>query len=103
MTRDVDPSRARTADLLTGGLTPKQIDIITENRSRPPAEILNLPGMEKVGVWQVTDFLDRISENPHAALANLLEKYIQTYGLPAKYGPVIAYIQYLRSRKDEQT
>lgn len=90
-----------TPDTRPGGLTLKQITIITENQILPLADIQRLPGLEGVGVWQIKDRLTALSANPHADLARLLETYIRRYGLPAKYGCVIDYIRYLRGRPGE--
>ncbi len=82
-------------------LTPEQKRTICENRERFPADIARMPGMDGTTTRQISDYL-RLhpagEPNPHAELADHLEEYIRQFGLPSKYGNVMAYVRYIRAQ-----
>lgn len=82
-------------------LTDAQKAIIRDNPETLDAKISRLPGMEGTTVRQISDYRKRItrpSESEHRKLADHLTQYIQTHGLPSKFGDVIGYINYLREQ-----
>lgn len=82
-------------------LTEIQKSIILENTEIFDSDICKLPGMERTTVRQIADYRKRItrpSTSDHRALADHLTEYIKNHGLPAKFGDVMGYINYLREQ-----
>lgn len=82
-------------------LTEAQKATIRNNTEKFDSDIVKLPGMGGTTPRQVGDYRKKItrpSESDHRRLADQLTKYIQDHGLPARFGDVIPYIQYLRER-----
>lgn len=81
------------------GMTAAQKQICLDNADMFPALICKLPGMEGTTSRQIADFLRKQRQpSEELQLAEMLENYIQTHGLPREYGSVLKYIPYLKSR-----
>lgn len=80
-------------------LTTEQKRICRANSGMFASDIAKLPGMEKTTKRQISDYLRTPENNPHKALADMLEAHIADNGLPSQYSSgVIGYIRYLRSK-----
>lgn len=80
-------------------LTAEQKQICRENSSTMFADqITQLPGMEGTTKRQVADYLRTPDDNKYAIMADMLEQFIASDGLPRQYSAVIGYVRYLRSK-----
>ena len=76
--------------------------ICIEHRTMFPADIIGLEGMQGVTKRQVRDYLHRAS--PSAAsriLANQIESYIETHGIPLEHVSVLSYIKHLKTAVED--
>lgn len=82
-------------------LTAAQKRIIEEHVELFDKDLIKLAGMEGTSLRQVGDYrkrLARTAPSEHRQLADAIRDYIAKYGLPAKFGDVLNYEQYLRNR-----
>jgi len=82
-------------------LTAAQKAIIEEHSELFDKDIVKLPGMENTSVRQVGDYRKKISRSApseHRQLADAIRDYVSKHGLPAQFGAVLNYEQYLRGR-----
>ena len=82
-------------------LTPVQKSIIEEHPELFDKDIIRLPGMENTSVRQVGDYRKKVTKSApseHRQLADAIRDYVSKHGLPAQFGIVLNYEQYLRGR-----
>ncbi len=82
-------------------LTAAQKTIIEEHPELFDKDLIKLPGMENTSTRQVGDYRKKISRqapSEHRQLADAIRDYVSKHGLPAQFGMVLNYEQYLRGR-----